>query len=540
MSQDRYPMVHQVDLYQKKPNKHKKKKKKKRSFLNILSIFILPIALYMSAGFLSFSVLTSDGQNIAIKIGLILMLLLLISVLLLARLLFLRSKKKIGTNVVNTLLVLLLLLVNTTNYFYMKTFGTFDIITSNKEYIRFILVVPEGSDITSIEMLDGKTIGFQSATSKEGTILPKSELEALGIDFESQHYTSYPEALDAMFLFSQVDALIIPSVSDPRITGTESYAEIDKMVTTLESFSVELIREQTNNTNVYNKPFTILISGIDARTGDVTENSMSDVIMLATVNPETKHASLISIPRDSYIPITCQGNQSDKITHSGASGIGCTVDSAAQFLDIKIDYFIKIDFEGVLKIVNAMGGIELDVPATMDGVCEQDSSDFQDVICFHEGTHILNGEEALAFARHRSTLLRGDFDRNYHQQLVLSAMLTRLSHAGPEMINPLLNAMPGSVATDLSTEQLIQLMQLAISLGDGASPYSTFGSFHVQRVEITGDDLNIGDGVYYFQPSYESTHEASRMINDIINANARPIPDFFEFVFYRPEFEEFE
>lgn len=533
MSKNRVPKVHDLN---KNVNGGKNKKVGKDRIISNIIIVIT----YLSFFALAFSVLTFDNLNMTMKFAGLLILFLVITFFVLLGLLFKNSKRKRGFRIfTSVILVLLLISINIGNYYYTRVFGALNQITNSKEFIRFELIVPNNSSVTTLQDLNGLRIGFQSTDSIEGNILAQKELKAKGINFTAENFNTYPEALDAMFQFGQVDAIIVPSLRDPRITNTEQYADIANMVNTIEQFSVQVTNTNTSNTNMVREPFTILINGIDTRTGNVEDNTMADVIMLVTVNPVTRHASMISIPRDAFMPIACNGFVGDKITHSGASGVQCTIDSVENYFGIDIDHYIKIDFDGVLKIVDALGGIEIDVPEQMDGVCEQDSSDIADQICFTSGWQTLDGQHALALARHRYTLERGDFDRNYHQQLVLSAMLSKLAHSGPEMINPVLNAMSGNIKTDLSNEQLIQLMQLGISSTNNASPYNPFGSFLVQRVEIECNTLELGDGIFYCQSSFASKNEVTTMINDIINSNARALPTYFTFSIFEEEEEEF-
>ena len=143
-------------------------------------------------------------------------------------------------------------------------------------------------------------------------------------------------------------------------------------------------------------------------------------LILVTFNPNTLNTTILSIPRDSYVPISCfPGKYENKITHAAWKGTNCVINTIQDFTGIKIDYYAKINFKGLVGLVNAIGGITVDVPKDL---CT-DNSNRSGKVCIKKGTQKLNGEEALVLARNRKQLANGDIDRGLNQQKVLQGIL---------------------------------------------------------------------------------------------------------------------
>lgn len=146
--------------------------------------------------------------------------------------------------------------------------------------------------------------------------------------------------------------------------------------------------EQENapvNLKDVNEPFTILLMGTDI----ILDSYNADTLLLMTVNPKTLNITMLSIPRDTYATIACTGGK-HKINASGWYGDKCVVKTVEKYLDIKINYYAKINFIGIVELVDKLGGIEVDVPYAL---CEQNSQrQFGDhIIYIDEGHQTLNG-----------------------------------------------------------------------------------------------------------------------------------------------------
>jgi len=164
---------------------------------------------------------------------------------------------------------------------------------------------------------------------------------------------------------------------------------------------------------------SILFIGVDESEARKTneENGRSDALLVATLNKKQKTVKLLSIPRDSYVYIPNKG-YSDKINHAHAFGgtIG-TIDTVENLLDIPIDYYVKMNFNAFIEVIDELGGIEVEVPYDR---LEKDEFD-KDTIQLIKGLQHLDGRHALALARTRK--LDSDIERGKRQQMIMQAIM---------------------------------------------------------------------------------------------------------------------
>jgi LCP family protein required for cell wall assembly len=204
-----------------------------------------------------------------------------------------------------------------------------------------------------------------------------------------------------------------------------------------------------SDSSVFNKRINLLILGLDRRPayGDDGEplpipddnqaGHLTDTIMVATIDPVGKTSSLLSFPRDMQIDIhTKNFVYEDRINTSYGVGVrdGGNVSSGAEQLKldmkenfgIEIDHYVILDFKGVEKLVNAVGGIEIDIPYDLSVGNWYYSDDDRNAqwLSFPSGNNKLDGYHAVAFGRHRE--YDSDFHRVKRQQLVVKAALAKV------------------------------------------------------------------------------------------------------------------
>ena len=158
------------------------------------------------------------------------------------------------------------------------------------------------------------------------------------------------------------------------------------------------------------EPFSVLLLGVDERENDV---GRSDTMIVLTVNPEAKSVKMLSIPRDTRVEIV--GNDTtEKINHAYArGGVNMAIDTVENLLNIPIDYYVSVNMEGFLDLVDTLGGIEV------ENDMELEVNDYY----FPKGEVKLNGDEALIFSRIRYEDPRGDFGRQVRQRLLIEALM---------------------------------------------------------------------------------------------------------------------
>jgi LCP family protein required for cell wall assembly len=207
---------------------------------------------------------------------------------------------------------------------------------------------------------------------------------------------------------------------------------------------------------------------------------------------------MLSIPRDSYVNIVGKGKQ-DKITHAYSfGGLDMATETVEELLEIDIDHHLVLNFSSFTSIIDTLGGIEVEVPFAFS---EQNSKGVKNAITFEEGTHTLNGEEALAFARMRKQDPRGDIGRGERQQQVITAVVSKLLSIGSV---PKYGSLFGEVKDGIDTDvNILDIPKLA--------PYlSTFSEINPVSLEGEGIKLN---GIYYYQLNENTLYNAKQELN---------------------------
>ncbi|CAG9614328.1 Polyisoprenyl-teichoic acid--peptidoglycan teichoic acid transferase TagU [Bacillus rhizoplanae] len=246
---------------------------------------------------------------------------------------------------------------------------------------------------------------------------------------------------------------------------------------------------------------SILIMGVDEseqRKSQYGEAVRTDALLLATINKDDKSVKLVSIPRDSRVYIPSR-KKLDKITHAHVfGGVESTRDTVERFLNVPVDYYVKFNFESFIKIVDSLGGIDIDVPVTFT---EQDSKDQAGAIHLEKGYQHLNGEQALALARTRK--IDSDAMRGQRQQLVIEAIAKKaLSVKSITKLSSLLDAVDNNLKTNLTFDDM-----LAIAKNMAGT------DLNIEKMQVQGTDKRI-NGIYYYQPNEQNVTEISKQLND--------------------------
>lgn len=234
---------------------------------------------------------------------------------------------------------------------------------------------------------------------------------------------------------------------------------------------------------------SILIIGVDdSESRGFESSSRSDALMVATFNKKAKSVKLLSIPRDSYVYIP-KLERKDKITHAHANGgAATTIATVEELLEIPIDFYVKVNFNAFIDVVDALGGIDVEVPYTFS---EQNSEDEAGAITLKKGLQKLDGEEALALARTRKK--DNDIERGKRQQEILQAMIKKAISVGSiSKYGDVIEAIGDNMQTDLSFNQMKSFFNYA----------SKGTSLDIESLTLAGQDLWLenkkGQNVYYY------------------------------------------
>lgn len=237
-------------------------------------------------------------------------------------------------------------------------------------------------------------------------------------------------------------------------------------------------------------PISILILGLDEENG----SSRSDSILVATVNPEKESTKIVSIPRDTLITLPHSNDERlEKINALHAFyGVSGVIDYLEDYLTIPISFYATLNFDGLVDMVDAVGGITVDSPLAFT---VQDSEENLDAIQIEEGIQTLDGEEALGYARMRKQDPRGDFGRQERQREVIEALTEELLSFGSiANLTPILNAIHPNLQTNMTPQQMFSV----------AANYRPAANT-IDSIEISGVDEFVyvpeyGHDLYVFRP----------------------------------------
>lgn len=355
------------------------------------------------------------------------------------------QKLSLIQSIIKIVLVIIILIPNSMFSGFIRTIST----KTESYEIHFVGL----EDITykNIEELADKKIGILSdETSKVGYIYPHSIIEEAGISVEFIEYGSYLDSIQAL-LNNKVDMIILPGGYEKTFGDLEGFElDTNQLFTQYKVIKKEKIDLLGDHQDILN---LVLIGGDSPIEGNSTSGFNYDVIIVVSYNFKTQESALISIPRDAYVTNACT-NKKDKITHTGWYGAECLTKTLTKLLDINIDKYMLIDFEGLVDVVDSIGGVTIDVEQRIE---EQDENrSFDKMIVIEAGEQKLDGREALAFLRHRKTLADGVYGRSNNQELFILAMIQQLAKPSSWWrISGFMNTVQKSVLTNLSGGSIV-------------------------------------------------------------------------------------
>ena len=378
-----------------------------------------------------------------------------------------------------------------------------DVGGANYKTDNMIVVVKKDNPASNLMDVSMYRFGTQTAVDQENTQIMVDNINtSLGREVKIEQYGTVQELANAL-LEGRVDAAIYNQALDGLITDAiEDYSD---QVRVLYQYGIETEIEQ-ENVDV-EEPFNVYISGIDV-SGPVATNSRSDVNIIMTVNPNTKKILLTTTPRDYYVQIPdISGEQRDKLTHAGIYGVDASMKTLEQLYGIDISYYARVNFSSLVKIVDTLGGVDV------DSDFEFDAQGYH----FQKGMNHLDGDQALAFSRERYSFEDGDNQRGKDQQKVLTAILNKaMSPAILSNASALIADVSDSVQTNMTQEEMAKFIKM--QLNDGASwnieSAAASGTGDTQACYSSGDQP-----LYVMWPDEAVVQSISAKMNEILNGN---------------------
>lgn len=355
--------------------------------------------------------------------------------------------------------------------------------------------------------------GIQKTLDRSNTDTVIAEIEAnAGLALSVTEYEDFSAMVRALRK-GEIQAIVYNAAYDDTIE--ESEENFTDEIRVLNSHEIKSkMNLTTSDMNVTQEPFTVYISGIDVY-GEIEKTSRSDVNMLVTVNPQTKQIVMTTTPRDYFVLLpNVSGTYRDKLTHAGIYGVQCSMDTLSQLYGIQIDYYVRVNFTTLKKIVDALGGVN--VYSEYEFTTHYKNGGYE----IKKGYNQMDGKKALAFARERYNVPGGDEQRGRDQQAVLKALIEKAM--SPSILTGymgIMDSLEGSFETNMSMNQIASLVKM--QLGDGAS-----WDIKMQSVTGTyGNEACFSSGYQRLSIMYEDLESITKARNKILSIGGKAIED---------------
>lgn len=412
-----------------------------------------------------------------------------------------KKKKSVNKGLFITILFIYSIICFLVGGIIFYVYGKIDNLNKNTVTYTSKLLVMNNNVATDIDDINEMTIGIlDDQKNPEGYIIPQEIIRENKLQDENEikKYDDYTSMLVDLYA-NELDAMFVSGSYVSMFSGITGYENIEMDTKVIISKDKKMKKAATSSIETASsgksitEPFTILLMGIDSTDEVLEKNAIAngDTLILITFNPKTLNATMISIPRDSYVPIACwSGKPENKITHAAAYGNDCMVNTIQNYFDTKIDYYAKINFKGLVKLVNAVGGVEVDVPQVL---CTDDSSRGGE-ICIQPGRQVLNGEQALVFARNRKALANGDFGRAQHQQEIIMALVNKMKNIKDvSKFMEILNTISNSLDTNLTTKQILSFYNVGKDIIKKSLSSDDADLINIQQLFLQGTGQMIYD-----------------------------------------------
>ena len=463
--------------------------------------------------------------------------------------------KKTWSSVLMSILAVVLIVLMFVGYRALdKVTDALDKVTDSTsgEHIQMSVVVDTEDPAQTVEDIVGYRVAYLSEEVSEGA---KGTMEKLNAQLDGEvEYVEYEDIVSMVdaLLKGEVDALIINEaylaileeqegyedlfekiriLTTYEVEGT--YHEVEIEIETETEISTEISTETESSGTTTSKPssgggsgaiwkpssgktgflgkgdgpsaiedgtFVVYISGIDTR-GNPSVRRNSDVNILAAVNTNTRTVQLINTPRDYYITHPKSKGVKDKLTHAGCYSVECSAGALANLYDVKIDYYVKVNFSGFVEIIDAMGGVDV-------------YSDYEFGGFAKKGYNHFTGGQALRFARDRKSFAAGDNQRGKHQMAVIKGVIDKL--ASPEWLTnyeEMLTAISGSFVSNFSSQEVYSLIRDQLE-NPSAWTVHTYAVTGTGARDYTYSIKNLK--VYVCVPNYDTVNTAKEKIRAVI------------------------
>lgn len=385
------------------------------------------------------------------------------------------------------------------------------------------VIVMKEDDATELGDTRGYKFGILANRDQENTQKLLSAMQESMGQIDTREYETPADMADALY-DDEIQAMILNEGYISLLTEQEDYSDFSSHTKIIYEYVTEHeITSIKPSGSITKQPFVIYCSGSDERDSDINAKSRSDVNILAVVNPKTRQILLINTPRDYYLPLAFNG-ELDKLTHAGMYGVQESMAVLDNLYGTKTSYYGRINFWGLIDIVDALGGIDVYSDYAFDAAAGDVEGYGYRSFSFSEGWNHLEGQEALAFSRERYSFSDGDNQRGKNQMKVIQAIIEKAT--SPSVLakyQDLLKTVSDNFITNISYDQISSLVQMMQK--DGAS-------WNIQTMSATqgsGDTMqpcysSYGELLYVMPPDYDSVNRIREVIDQVMNGEEIVLP----------------
>lgn len=396
-------------------------------------------------------------------------------------------------------------------YLY-QTQSTLKTIAGIKTEVSHVSVYVRQEDpAAALSDTSGYTFGILKTLDRENTDTVLARLGGqIAAPLQTIEYDGLTQLADGMSS-QEVQAVLLNDAYLDLFEDFEGYETFPSGLRAITTESVETQLPDAQNPSVpsqnlsENPVMNIYISGSDTRASTLPAKSRSDVNILASINTNTRQVLLISTPRDYYVPLSISNGVPDKLTHAGIYGVQVSMDTLSMLYDVPVDYYFRVNFNGFVDIIDALGGIDVYSDYTFDS---KNVKGYH----FNEGWNTVNGEQALAFCRERYAFSSGDRQRGKNQMAVIQGVLNKA--ASPAILTSytsVLDSAAGCMETNVPYDTIAELVRSQLSDGRGWNVVS-------YSVDGSGDKqvpYSMSSSVYVMIPDQATVEQAKAMLGQV-------------------------
>ena len=476
----------------------------KKLNLSKYNIYLITISILLSFSTLMLSLLITKYNILPSRFMFPIMAFIILIPLLMVFLMLKKKIKKKIKKIISIISIPIIIIYWILMIYISKTYKFIENIIDDGYIIEnYSVIVLNNDKYNELSDLDSKKLGYFN-NEETGIQEAISNIENQ-IQIEKNEYTDY-DALTNDLYSEEIDSIIIEE--SYRQIIEENKQDFNEKTKTIYSIEIKRKKEDiVKNVDVKNETFNIYISGIDVY-GNIQSVSRSDVNIVASINPQTHQMLLITIPRDYYVQLDGTTGNKDKLTHAGIYGIDKSVKTLENLLDIEINYYIKVNFSSVEKMIDVLGGV--DVYSEYSFIGYENST-------FKQGFNRVNGKQGLEFARTRKTVQGGDRTRGANQEALIQAILNKAT--SKEIItkySSILNSLNGTFQTNMPMDKITDLIKEQIN---------SMAKWTVTSIGLDGSDARKytyscpGQLLYVMVPNEQSIEEAKEKLKEISEGN---------------------